>query len=135
MSALPPRPSTFRIVGPAQEFARGRAPAFLGATFDDAGEAFLVALGPADARDLEAVVRAVPPARDLPIGALVIVAAVTFDTPSFAVRLRSALGRGKVVPRSLRTSALLAQGYTRLGAAVDPDSRADIAWGFVPHAL
>lgn len=134
MSALPPRPATFRIVGPGAAFARGRATAPLGATFDEAGEAFLVALRPADAVDLEAVVRAVPAARDVPAGALVIVAATIFDAPSFADRLRSALGRGKVVPRSLRASALLAQGYTKLGAAVDPDSRADMAWGFAPHA-
>jgi hypothetical protein len=33
-------------------------------------------------------------------------------------------------PRALRTSALLAAGYERLGGGVDPTSGHDLAWGY-----
>lgn len=130
---LPPTPSHVRWIGPAAAHARGRFKTLLGAPFDDeAGGAYAVALGPNDARDLDAVAGAIPDARDLDPGALVVVVGEIVEPPSLVGRLQRAFGRGPVVARTLRSSALLLRGYIRLGAAFDDASRIDVAWGYVP---
>jgi hypothetical protein len=48
--------------------------------------------------------------------------------------LLSAIGRGRTVGRAERCSALLARGYVRIGAGVDPKTRNDLAWGHAPPA-
>lgn len=130
---LPDAPTHLRWIGPAAAHTRGRFKTLLGAPFDDAaGGAYAVALGPDDAHDLEAVARAIPDARELDPGALVVVVGEIVEPPSLVARLQRAFGRGPVVARALRSSALLLRGYTRLGAAFDEASRVDVAWGYVP---
>jgi hypothetical protein len=55
------------------------------------------------------------------------------DPPSLATRLLAALGRGRTVSRALRASALVAQGYVRVAAGVDKETRADLVWGYGPE--
>jgi hypothetical protein len=56
------------------------------------------------------------------------------EAPSLGSRVLAALGRGRVVPRALRATALVARGYVDVGAAVDPASRSDLVWGYTPGA-
>lgn len=127
---LPTPPTAFRLVGPAAKNIRERVAPF-GRTFRDDGDAFAVALGD-DAQDLAAVARALPDVATLDEGALVVVLPQIAPPPSLAVRVLVALGRGRTVSRALRCSALLAKGYTRIGAGIDPDTRADLVWGYAP---
>ena len=130
-AAPPPRPRAFRLVGPGAAAAAGRLPSPLGAPFADDGDAVAVVLDEAHAADVPTVARALPAPADLEPGVLVVVLPLA-SAPSLASRLFAALGRGKTVPRVLRSSALLARGYVELGACVDDASRLDLAWGRVP---
>ena len=133
--ATPPaRPRAFRLVGPGAAGARGRLPSPLGAPFADDGDAVAVVLDEAHAGDLAAVAAALPAPSELDAGALVVV--LPFASPptskSRLFALFGALGRGRTVPRILRSSALLCRGYVDLGACFDDASRLDLAWGRVP---
>ena len=95
-------------------------------------KATTVTLGPADAEDVAAAARALPDPADLDEGALVLVNGEPGGARSLGVRVLAAFGRNKTVPRAIRCSALVARGYVRVGAGTDPDTRADVAWGYVP---
>ena len=43
-----------------------------------------------------------------------------------------ALGRKERISRAARCTALLVRGYTRIGAGTDPDTDADMCWGYAP---
>ena len=43
-----------------------------------------------------------------------------------------ALGRKRGVSRAARCTALVARGYMRVGAGTDPDTDADLCWGYAP---
>lgn len=131
--ATPPRASSLRLVGPAAEHARDRVPAPLGATFRADAAAHAVALGPADVIDVASVARALPAPEELEAGALLVVLGSVVDPPSIASRFLAALGRGRTVPRALRSSALVARGYVRVGAGIDAATRSDLVWGYAPE--
>jgi hypothetical protein len=128
-----PTARELRLVGPGAPHARGRTAAPLGATFTGDALARAVALGPGDAVDVDSVARALPSADELPSGTLVVVLPQIVDPPSLASRLLAALGRGRTVSRALRASALVAQGYVRVAAGIDKETRADLVWGYSPE--
>jgi hypothetical protein len=128
----PPRVPTIRLVGPAADHARGRVPAPLGARYATDADARAVALGPSDVTSVAAVAAALPDPDALPAGTLVVVLPDVVEPASFGSRLLAALGRGRVVPRALRSSALVSRGYVRVAAGIDEPSRTDLVWGFSP---
>jgi hypothetical protein len=73
---------------------------------------------------------ALPDPSTLDPGQLVIVLPDLVGEKSLASSVLSVLGRKKVVPRAVRCSALVARGYVRVGAGVDPATKEDLAWGF-----
>lgn len=127
---LPPAPRDFQLQGPAA--AHARLEHLLGAPIREGAEAHAVALGPLDAVDVASVSQALPAARDLPGGTLVVVLGTIVEPASIARRVLSVFGRPRHVSRELRSSALLLRGYTRLGASLDPQSGVDSAWGYAP---
>lgn len=130
--ARPPRVGSLRLVGPAAKHARERMTPPFGATLAADAAAYAVALGPADAADLPSVARALPDPEELPPGTLLFVLPAVVEPPSLAGRFLAALGRGRIVSRELRSTALVARGYVRVAAGVDRDSRSDLAWGYAP---
>lgn len=92
----------------------------------------VVALSETDAADVGAAARALPDPAELEAGTLVLVGAELRAPRSLARSVLAALGRSKTAPRAIRCSALVARGYVRVGAGVDPDTRADVAWGYAP---
>ena len=75
--------------------------------------------------EVATVSRQIPPATTLPRGTRVVVLAGGAARKRFFARL---LGKGPRASRAVRGSALLARGYTRLGAgAADED---DAVWGY-----
>lgn len=95
-------------------------------------DAYALAAPPATAVDVAAVARDLPDADALPAGTLVVMLPGG-AAPSLTTRLLAALGRGKAVPRALRSSALVARGYVRVAAATD-ETLGDLVWGYVPGA-
>lgn len=91
-----------------------------------------VPVEPTAAVDVAAVARDLPDADDAPPGAVVVMLPGG-TTPSLTTRLLAALGRGKTVPRALRSTALVARGYVRVAAAVD-ETLGDLVWGHAPIA-
>ncbi len=91
-----------------------------------------VALGPNEIDDVGAAARALPDLAELEAGTLVLVIRELREPRSIARSVLAALGRSKTAPRAIRCSALVARGYVRVGAGIDPDTRADVAWGYVP---
>lgn len=68
-------------------------------------------------------------------GTLVIVGAEARTTERSLMRsVLGALGRKQSVPRSARCTALVVRGYIRVGAGIDPDTDADLCWGYAPLA-
>jgi hypothetical protein len=66
-------------------------------------------------------------------GTLVIVRDEARTTERSLMRsVLGALGRKEKVPRSARCTALVARGYIRVGAGTDPDTDADLCWGYAP---
>ena len=128
----PPRIEALRLVGPAATNARGRLVAPLGATFRSDVAARAVALGPSDAGDVAAVARALPDPDSLGPDVLVVVLPSVIEPPSIGNRLLAVLGRGRVVSRALRASALVSRGYVRVAAGIDGEARTDLVWGFSP---
>jgi hypothetical protein len=124
-------PPAFRLAGPAAAYGRGR----VAVEIREDAPAVAVALGPEDATDLASVARALPEADTLEAGTMVVVLPHVVDPSSLASlasRVLAVLGRGRTVPRAHRCSALLARGYVRIGACVDPETKLDLAYGFVP---
>jgi hypothetical protein len=65
-------------------------------------------------------------------GTLVLVDAHARTTERSLMRsVLGALGRKEKVSRAARCTALVARGYLRVGAGIDPDTDADLAWGYV----
>jgi hypothetical protein len=114
----------YRLVGPGAVGSQARVPFEVR---DDAKDV-AVALGP-EAIDIASVARAIPEAATLEEGAMVVVLPFA-DAPSLASRVLAVLGRGRTVARAHRCSALLARGYIRIGASVDPETKLDLAYGF-----
>jgi hypothetical protein len=130
--AKPPRVSALRLVGPAAEHAAGRIAAPLGATFTADAPDYALVLGAADAASASTVARALLDPDELPAGTLLVVLPRVMDPPSLASRLLAALGRGKTVPRALRSTALVARGYVRVEAGIDRKTQSDLVWGYAP---
>lgn len=127
----PPRPGSLRLTGPAAEEARAaRLIPPLGATFTSDAPTWVVALGPGEATDLDAVARALPDPDSLPAGTLLFVLPNVIERPSLASRLLAAFGRDRTVSRELRSTALVARGYVRIAAGMDPESESDLVWGY-----
>lgn len=99
---------------------------------EERANAKTVALGPSEIDDVGAAARALPDPAGLEAGTLVVVTSELREPRSIARSVLAALGRTKTVPRAIRCSALVARGYVRVGAGTDPDTRADVAWGYVP---
>ncbi|MCL2723008.1 MAG: hypothetical protein FWD69_01085 [Polyangiaceae bacterium] len=130
---LPARPNGFRLIGATLPSFAQSAP--LGSIYRDDGAAYAVALGPEQAHDVASLAAALPEPDSLEPGALVIVLARVVEAPTLARRVFFALGRGHTISRALRCSALLCRGYVRIGAGTDPETRADLAWGYVPLSI
>lgn len=126
-----PRPPHLRVIGPAAPHARAR-PAPLGSTFTDDATDRAVALGPHDGADVEAVARALPDPTSLDPGSLVVVLGDAVEAPSLSRSLRAALGRARTIPRARLCTALVARGFTRVGAGTCDKTRTDVAWGYAP---
>jgi hypothetical protein len=86
----------------------------------------------AGAGDAAAVAAQIPEPATLASRAAVVVLGATARKGG---RLARWLGpRAVVVPRALRCTALLARGYVRIGGGIDPDTGADLAWGWAPDS-
>jgi len=128
---LPEKPDAFRLLRSSRKASRPPPPPLGAARWDDAAPALCVVL----AAHAQAVLSVVEVAGQLPdpttlaSGTLVMVLAHAETETGTLGRL---FGGGKRdIPRALRCSALLAKGYTRIGAGADTD-RTDLAWGFSP---
>ena len=130
-----PSASALRVVGPAAEHAKRRITLPLGAKLTEDAASFAVALGPNDVSDVAAVARALPDPDGLPADTLLFVLPGVVDPPSLGSRFLAALGRGRTVPRVLRSTALVARGYVRVSAGVDRETRTDLVWGYAPPAV
>jgi len=97
-------------------------------------DAKVVVLAPNEIADIASAARALPDPRELPEGRLVLVGPTVREPRSIAKSVLAAFGRAKTIPRWLRCSALVARGYVRVGASVDPDTKEDLAWGYAPAA-
>lgn len=66
-------------------------------------------------------------------GTLVMVDAAARTTERSLMRsVLGVLGRKEKVSRAARCTALVARGYIRVGAGTDPDTDADLCWGYSP---
>ena len=129
---LPDTPLALRLVRASGKPSRLPAPPLGGARWDDAAPALCVLLeadGASVSMSAASVACQLPDPATLPRGTLVLILPHA-DTGAGA--LGRLFGGGKrEVPRPVRCSALLARGYTRIGAGVDAATRADLAWGYV----
>jgi hypothetical protein len=74
-----------------------------------------------------------PDPNGLEPGTLVLVRDEARTTERSLVRsVLGALGRKERVSRASRCTALVARGYVRVGAGTDPDTDADLCWGYCP---
>ncbi len=132
-----PEVSALRLVRAASRSWRPPSPPFGLASWSLAEDAPLAILldtdGTSEARprvalhQLETLAAQIPLADGLPAGSLVVVLGEA-DAPG-GMLARVTRGRARV-SRSTRATALLARGYARIGAAVDPESGQDLAWGY-----
>jgi hypothetical protein len=121
-----PSPATVRLVGaPA---SRALRPPLGIRAWSNEGAAVAVCLprASAEARDVDSIAGHLPDPATLPPGTLVVVLADVAPHPMLLGRLLASSPR---VGRELRTSALLARGYARLGGGVDARGQ-DLAWGY-----
>lgn len=79
---------------------------------------------------IAAAADALPDPNTLADGTLVLVEGAVDEPPSLARSVLSVFGRTKTAPRALRCSALVARGYADVGAAIDPETKSDLAWGY-----
>lgn len=123
---MSPSPKALRLVRRAAG-ATPPVPFGLRAWSDDPGADVAVVV---DANDARAIASEIPPARELPEGALVVV----LDASEAARGFFAKLTKKKLAPveRATRGSALLARGYVRLGGGVDDATGLDLAWGYAP---
>ena len=133
--SLPACPNGFRFIGRAASHARFALPTLLGATYQQDGTTYVVALGSDQGHDVASLTAALPDPKSIDPGALVVVLDHVIKAPSFARRMLGAFVRERSIPRALRCSALLCRGYVRIGAGIDPSARADLAWGYTPNEL
>ena len=63
-------------------------------------------------------------------GTLLVILGDSRAAPSLLGRYFAA--RRAPIPRAVRATALLARGFVRIGAAIDPVSGMDLVWGFGP---
>jgi hypothetical protein len=89
-----------------------------------------VSLAAEHAASLAAARDALPDPATLEPGSLVVVLPALAGEKSLASSVLSAFGRKKIAPRAVRCSALVARGYVRVGAGVDPTTKEDLAWGY-----
>jgi hypothetical protein len=75
-----------------------------------------------------------PDPAELPPGTMVVVLGEIAAARSLARSVLAVFGRVRSVSRALRCTALVARGYVDVGAGED-ETRADLAWGFVPPAV
>jgi len=130
--AKPPHVTALRLVGRGAELAREHVVAPFGATFSADATAYAVALAPSEATDMASVAQALPAPEELTEGTLVFVLPALPKARSLARRLFAAFGRGRVLTREVRSTALVARGYVGVSAGVDPASRTDLVWGYAP---
>jgi hypothetical protein len=122
-----PRPAMLRVHPPSSP-RPSRAPFGLSAWSDDASAATLVLLDRTE--DASAIASSLPDPASLPAGALVIVAGDSLARRGFFAKLLAG-GAADGMTRHARATALLARGYTRIGAGVDAASGLDLVWGYV----
>ncbi|WP_394841582.1 hypothetical protein LZC95_31465 [Pendulispora brunnea] len=116
-----------------------RVPFGLAAWSDDPGAPVLaIELGPLAGSaflDLTSQIAAtLPDPASMPAGTCVVILGEAPAPAGLVARLLQSLRRTESVPRTARASALLARGYTRIGAARDEASAHDLVWGFVTSA-
>lgn len=139
MPALPPGPPPrIRLVRASPRSTRPPAVPFGLASFDpEASEAIAVVLDvpgdwPASGYgDVARVAAQIPDAASLAPGALVLVLADADGGPPSLLGRFLKLRRARVA-RAIRGSALLALGFTRIGAGVDPQTALDLVWAYAP---
>jgi hypothetical protein len=122
-----PSPATLRLLG-GSSGGKLTPPFGVARWSSDEDADVVLLLERRDPLGLDGIAEQIPLAATLRAGALVLVLG---ELPA-----ASGLGRWLKprvqVSRGLRGSALLARGYTRLGAGIDPKSGQDLAWGFRP---
>ena len=91
-----------------------------------------VTLTASEVHDVADVIRLLPDPSTLESGTRIEVLGTKDDPRSISTRFIAAIGRGKVVPRALRCTALVARGYVSVGAHVEPATKRDVAYGLVP---
>jgi hypothetical protein len=130
MSVPLPSPMALRLVC-RPGAARVKPPLGLTRWSDDATDLALLLDRPSagDAPTLAEIATALPAPFTLTPGALVIILGELAPRGPLGW-----LGSRVRVPRHLRSSALLAAGYTRIGGAADPKAGGDLAWGYAPGA-
>jgi len=94
-----------------------------------------VPLPPAKERANAKVVslHSLPDPSEVEAGTLVIVDDAAPGERSLVRSVLGALGRKKHVSRGERCTALVLRGYMRVGAGTDPDTDADLTWGYAPR--
>jgi hypothetical protein len=125
----PPRPEALRLVTRATSRVRPSAPFGLrGWSLEASALAVFLEVASDEPRGSD-LVEQIPPPADLPPGTCVLVlgSAARDRDDGWLARLRP---RTVTIARAPRCQALLMRGYVRLGAGVDPATRADLAWGF-----
>jgi hypothetical protein len=129
--SIPP-PTSLRLVRRDGRHRSLRVPFGLSSFSDsDVGNAVAVALDVAAGKELDELAQAaaqIPPASTFDDGTLVIVLGDADSDHGLLERLFQ--GGRKTIPRAVRASALLARGYIRIAAGVDPLSGLDLTWGF-----
>jgi hypothetical protein len=83
-----------------------------------------------DLANVGAVAEQIPSADALPGGTPVVILGTAARRGPLWRRLLG--GRGILVTRASRCTALIARGYIDVGAAADEPTGTDIAWGWVP---
>jgi hypothetical protein len=128
MSVPLPTAAALRLVS-RPTGARVKPPLGLTRWSDDATDIALLLAHPnaSDTPTLAEVADALPDPSTLTPGALVIVLGELAPRGPLGW-----LGSRVRVPRHVRSSALLAKGYTSIGGAVDPKTGGDLAWGYAP---
>jgi hypothetical protein len=123
----PPRPEALRLIGPVRGGRAPTPPMGLRAWTADAHSVCVVldATG-VDLEDPSEVARQLPHSTELAAGSVLFVLGA-------AQRGRGVLRwlgmRTLPVGRAARCTALVARGYSDVGASADPSTKADIAWG------
>ena len=126
---ITPRPASLRLMS-ASSGGRTPRPPFGLRAWDPSADARALLLevrgrGTCTTAD---VVAQLPAPASLPPGTTVVV----LGTAATDGPLWRFFARGVPVSRAARCSALIARGYVDIGAGLDPESGADLAWGRTP---